>query len=114
MAHHAPHHTDAINLREEGKTSVSHFYMPAMPPLRLARSLSQWLRLRRRARRSEPVTRLNGYLLNDLGVGQPTAPRINERHLTTIYSQPLGSTTVTIRRGEPAEIHTVRVRHGIR
>lgn len=110
MANPTPRQNPAINLREEGKQPVRDFYMPAMPPVGFARSLSQWIRERRRARRAAPVTRLNGYLLNDLGVNTSRTPRINERQLTTIYSQPLGPVSMTIRRGQPAEFHAVRRR----
>lgn len=110
MANPAPRQNHAINLREEGKRSVPDFYMPAMPPVGIARSFSQWLRERRRARRAAPVTRLNGYLLNDLGVNEQRRPRLSEKQLTAIYAQPLGQVRMTIRNGAPAEFHAVRSR----
>ncbi len=108
MANPSHRQTPAINLREEGKRPVTDFYMPAMPPVGFARSLSQWLRERRRARRAAPFTRLNGYLLNDLGVDQKRTPQLSEKQLTAIYSQPLGQVSMTIRHSAPAEFHAVR------
>ncbi len=108
MAQTSTRQTPTINHREQKSSSVRDFYMPAMPPLGLSKTLRQWLRMDRRPRRAQPISGLNGYLLNDLGIDQTSKPRVNERQLTTIYSQPLGSVSMTIRQGAPAEFHALR------
>ena len=85
-------------------------YMPAMPPMGLSRAIGQWLRNRRRNRGAEALSRLNGHLLDDIGVSRSESRRVSEYQLTRIYSQPLGQVRLIKRAGEPAERHEPRVR----
>ncbi len=100
----------AINLREEVNHEGTGIYMPAMPPMGLSRAISQWLRGRRRARRSGTLNQLDRRLGDDLGFSPARQPRVDEKQLTTIYAQPLGSIRISQRSGEPAEFHATRSR----
>jgi uncharacterized protein YjiS (DUF1127 family) len=108
MAFDHNHRTHAINLREEVGRKGATIYMPAMPPMGLSRAISQWLRGRRRARRSEPLKKLDNRLGDDLGVSPIREPRLNERQLTSIYAQPLGTVRIRQPGGAPAERHALR------
>ncbi len=108
-----PHrHTDAVNLREEAGRNTPSLYMPAMPPLGLSRTISQWLRGRLRQRQGASLKGLNGHLQNDLGYNPNREQRLTERQLTVFYAQPLGRSTSRAGSGMPAEYHATRRRIG--
>mgnify|MGYP006274330583 FL=1 len=85
-------------------------YMPAMPPMGLSRAIGHWLCNRRRNRAAESLSRLNGHLLDDIGVSRREAGRVSEYQLTRIYTQPLGQIRLVKRAGAPAERHEPRAR----
>lgn len=108
MANTTLRRLNAINLRDGSDRASANIYLPAMPPVGLSRAIGRWLHSRRRARGATPVSALNGYLRNDIGMPNRQRPQLNERQLTAFYAQPLGNAPHMSRRGEPAEHHATR------
>jgi len=103
-------HDHSINLREQVEGSNTGIVMPAMPPMRLSRAISQWLRGRRRHAGAADPARLDNHLKADIGISATRKRSLGDVELTRIYSQPLGQIRLSRQGGAPAEAHTARRR----